>query len=116
MPAPTTRAHLDVIAYRCTPKLLDGATVHLRQFSTSFTSLWTLLDRQYKNIVKRDEAQAPHSVLTNALRCLSGGYVFFDPKAGLLATRHPLEDDVLRFPVKSPCLAVNGLPAFGVAV
>ena len=64
MPAPTTRACLNVLAYRCTPTLLDGATVHLRQFPTSVTSLWTLLDRQYKDIVKREEAQAPHSVLT----------------------------------------------------
>ncbi|MGW1055956.1 RNaseH domain-containing protein [Streptomyces sp. NPDC002521] len=96
MPAPTTRACLDVLAYRCTPDLLDGATVHLRQFSNSVTSLWTLLDRQYKDIVKREEAQAPHSVLTNALRCLTGGYVFFDPKQGLLATRHPLDGDTLR--------------------
>ncbi|MEU7244889.1 RNaseH domain-containing protein [Streptomyces sparsogenes] len=96
MPAPTTRACLDVLAYRCTPALLDGATVHLRQFPTSVTSLWTLLDRQYKDIVKREEAQAPHSVLTGALRCLTGGYVFFDPKQGLLATRRPLDDDTLR--------------------
>ncbi|MFG3398715.1 RNaseH domain-containing protein [Streptomyces parvus] len=96
MPAPTTRACLDVLAYRCTPTLLDGATVHLRQFPTSVTSLWTLLDRQYKDIVKREEAQAPHSVLTGALRCLTGGYVFFDPKQGLLATRRPLDDDTLR--------------------
>ncbi|MGW0954776.1 RNaseH domain-containing protein [Streptomyces sp. NPDC002545] len=96
MPAPTTRACLDVLAYRCTPGLLDGATVHLRRFPTSVTSLWTLLDRQYKDMVKREEAQAPHSVLTNALRCLTGGYVFFDPKQGLLATRHPLDEDTLR--------------------
>ncbi|EGG48279.1 hypothetical protein RKD19_000007 [Streptomyces canus] len=96
MPVPATRPCLDVLTYRCTPALLDGATVHLRQFPTSVTSLWTLLDRQYKDIVKREEAQAPHSVLTGALRCLTGGYVFFDPKQGLLATRRPLDDDTLR--------------------
>jgi hypothetical protein len=96
MPAPTTQSCLDVLAYRCTPALLDGAIVHLREFPTSVTSLWTLLDRQYKDIVKREEAQAPHSVLTNALRCLSGGYVFFDPKQGLLATRYRVDDDTLR--------------------
>ncbi|WP_432177121.1 RNaseH domain-containing protein [Streptomyces sp. Tue6028] len=96
MPAPTTRPCLDVLAYRCTPALLDGATVRLRRFPTSVTSLWTLLDRQYKDIVKREEAQAPHSVLTGALRCLTGGYVFFDPRQGLLATRRPLDDDTLR--------------------
>ncbi|MER5905152.1 RNaseH domain-containing protein [Streptomyces mirabilis] len=96
MPVPKTRPRLDTLAYRCTPALLDGATVHLRDFPTSVTSLWTLLDRQYKELVQREEAQAPHSVLTNALRCLTGGYVFFDPKQGLLATRHQVDDDTLR--------------------
>jgi hypothetical protein len=96
MPSQPTRPHLDTLAYRCTPALLDGSTVYLREFSKGVTSMWTLLDRQYKDLVNREEAQAPHSVLTNALRCLTGGYVWFDPKQGFLATRHPVDDDTLR--------------------
>ena len=96
MPQPSTQPHLDTLAFRCTPELLDGATVYLREFSKGVTSMWTLLDKQYKDMINREEAQAPHSVLTSALRCLTGGYVQFDPKQGFLATRHRVDDDTLR--------------------
>jgi hypothetical protein len=96
MPSQPTRPHLDTLAYRCTPTLLDGATVYLREFPKGVTSMWTLLDKQYKDMISREEAQAPHSVLTSALRCLTGGYVQFDPKQGFLATRHRVDDDTLR--------------------
>lgn len=96
MPQPSTQPHLDTLAFRCTPELLDGATVYLREFPKGVTSMWTLLDKQYQDMINREEAQAPHSVLTGALRCLTGGYVQFDPKQGFLATRHRVDDDTLR--------------------
>src|SRR5438309_1379802 len=96
MSEPKTRQRLDVLAYRCTPELLDDAAVYVREFSPGLKSLWVLFERDYKSLMQRDEVLAPHSIVTNALRCLSGGHVWFDPRAGFLATREPIEDDTLR--------------------
>jgi hypothetical protein len=96
MPEPKTRQRLDVLAYRCTPELLDDATVHVRELSPGVKSLWVMFERDYKNRMQRDEILAPHSIVTNALRGLTGGYVWFDPKVGFLATREPIDDDTLR--------------------
>lgn len=96
MSEPKTRQRLDVLAYRCTPELLDNAAVYVREFSPGVKSLWVMFERDYKNLMQRDEVLAPHSIVTNALRCLTGGYVWFDPKAGFLATRESIEDDTLR--------------------
>lgn len=93
---PNPRRRLDVLAYRATPDLLGDAAVHIREFDKGVISLWRLFDRDYRNYVGKDEAQAPHSVVTNALRCLTGGYVAFDPEEGFLVTREPVDDDTLR--------------------
>ncbi|MEV6227446.1 RNaseH domain-containing protein [Saccharopolyspora shandongensis] len=87
---------LDALAYRATPALLDGACIHLRELSPGAKSLWKMFDRDYKTRMNREEAQAPHSVVTNALRCLTGGYVWFDPDGGVLATLDPIDGDTLR--------------------
>ncbi len=93
--ASKNRRRLDELAYRCTPGLLGGSTVYLREFPDGVKSLWKLLDRNYKDRVGREEVQAPHSIVTTALRCLTGGYAFFDPKRGFLVTRDPIDDDTL---------------------
>ncbi|GAA3862741.1 hypothetical protein GCM10022243_31580 [Saccharothrix violaceirubra] len=90
-----TRSRLDVLAYRGTPDLLGDAAVHIREFDNGVTSLWRLFDRDYRDYVKADEAQAPHSVVVNALRCLTGGYAAFDPDEGFLVTREEIDDDTL---------------------
>jgi len=93
--AEKNRRRLDVLAYRCTPELLSGAAVHVREFSESVRSLWRLLERNYQNRMGRDEVQAPYSVAINALRCLTGGYAYFDPERLFLVTRDPVDDDLL---------------------
>jgi hypothetical protein len=90
-----TRRRLDVLAYRGTSDLLGDAAVHIREFDTGVISLWRLFERDYRDHVKADEAQAPHSVVVNALRCLTGGYVAFDPDRGFLVTREEVHDDTL---------------------
>ncbi|MEU4702830.1 RNaseH domain-containing protein [Nonomuraea dietziae] len=95
MVAAKNRRRLDVLAYRCTPDLLGGSTVYLRDFSAGVNSMWKILERNYRDRMGRDEIQAPHSIATNALRCLTGGYVYFDPERGFLVSRDPIDDDTL---------------------
>lgn len=95
MAEPKNRRRLDVLAYRCTPELLGGATVHVREFPEGVRSLWRLLERNYRDRMGREEIQAPYSVATNALRCLTGGYAYFDPGRLFLVTRDPVDDDLL---------------------
>lgn len=95
MVASKNRRRLDVLAYRCTPDLLSGSAVHLREFSAGVKSMWKILERNYRDRMGRDEVQAPHSITTNALRCLTGGYVHFDPERGFLVSRNPIDDDTL---------------------
>ncbi|WP_179199675.1 pPIWI_RE module domain-containing protein, partial [Streptomyces sp. NRRL B-24572] len=90
------KQQLNVAAYLCTPQLLDGATVVVREFDNGFKNLWRGFDRAYKGLAGREEVQAPHSIVTTALRCLTGGYVHFDPWAGVLVTRVEIDDDTLR--------------------
>ncbi|MEV5721793.1 RNaseH domain-containing protein [Amycolatopsis mediterranei] len=90
-----TRRRLDVLAYRGTPELLGDAAVYIREFDRGVTSLWRMFDRDYRDYVKAEEAQAPHSVVVNALRCLTGGYAAFDPVEGFLVTREEIDDDTL---------------------
>jgi hypothetical protein len=89
------RRRLDVLAYRCTPGLLGGAAVHVREFPEGVRSLWRLLERNYQDRMGRDEVQAPYSVAVSALRCLTGGYAYFDPERLFLVTRDPVDDDLL---------------------
>lgn len=96
MAEPKTRQRLDVLAYRCTPELLGDAIVYIRELTPGVKSLWKIFERDYKKLMQRDEILAPHSIVTNALRCLSGGYVWFDPYLGFLATREPIDDGTLR--------------------
>ena len=93
--AEKNRRRLDALAYRCTPELLSGAAVHVREFSESVRSLWRLLERNYQDRMGREEVQAPYSVAINALRCLTGGYAYFDPERLFLVTRDPVDDDLL---------------------
>jgi pPIWI_RE module N-terminal domain/RNaseH domain of pPIWI_RE/MID domain of pPIWI_RE len=95
MAEPKSRRRLDVLAYRCTPELLGGATVHVREFPEGVRSLWRLLERNYRDRMGREEIQAPHSVATNALRCLTGGYAYFNPERLFLVTHDPVDDDLL---------------------
>ena len=97
MAAAKTRTRLDVLAYRCTPALLAGADVYLREFPQGVRSMWKILERNYLDRTKHtDQAQAPYSVITNALRCLTGGYAYFDPKKLFLVTGAPINDDLLQ--------------------
>jgi hypothetical protein len=93
--AEKNRRRLDVLAYRCTPELLGGAAVHVREFPEGVRSLWRLLERNYQDRTGRDEAQPPYSVAINALRCLTGGYAHFNPGRLFLVTRDPVDDDLL---------------------
>lgn len=93
--APNPRRRLDVLAYRATPDLLGHASIHIREFDKGVTSLWRMFDRDYRNHTGKDEALAPRSVAVNALRCLTGGYVAFDPDNGFLVTHEPVDDDTL---------------------
>jgi hypothetical protein len=93
--AEKNRRRLDVLAYRGTPELLGGATVHVREFSEGVRSLWRMLERNYQDRMGRDEVQAPYSVAISALRCLTGGYAYFDPERQFLVTRDPVDDDLL---------------------
>jgi hypothetical protein len=95
MAASKNRRRLDELAYRCAPGLLDGSAVYLREFPDGVKSLWRLLERNYQDRMGRQEVQAPHSIVTTALRCLTGGYAFFDPGRGFLVTRAPIDDDTL---------------------
>jgi hypothetical protein len=96
MAEPKKRRRLDTLAYRCTPALLDGATVWIREFPAGVRSMWRILERDYGNRVGREEAQPPYSIATSALRCLAGGYAYFDPERLFLVTRDPIDDDLLR--------------------
>ncbi len=97
MAAAKPRTQLDVLAYRCTPALLDGADVYLREFPQGVRSMWKILERNYLDRTKHtDQAQAPYSVITNALRCLTGGHAYFDPKKLFLVTGAPITDDLLQ--------------------
>jgi hypothetical protein len=89
------RRRLDVLAYRCTPELLGGSTVHLREFPDSVRSMWRILERSYKDRVGNEYAQAPYLIVTNALRCLTGGYAYFNPERLFLVTRDPIDNDLL---------------------
>ena len=89
------RRRLDVLAYRCTPALLGGATVCVREFPEGVRSNWRLLERNYQDRMGRDEVQAPYSIAISALRCLTGGYAYFDPERLFLVTRDPVNDDLL---------------------
>jgi hypothetical protein len=106
-----TRRRLDVLAYRCTPQLLSGATVHVREFPEGVRSLWRLLTRNYQDRVGRDQVQAPYTIATSALRCLTGGYAYFDPERLFLVTRDPVDDDLLRdaFTLMSRLTAGDGI-------
>ncbi|MEU3047996.1 RNaseH domain-containing protein [Streptomyces sp. NPDC006984] len=95
-PRVNKKQRLNVAAYLCTPQLLDGAAVVVREFDNGFKNLWRGFDRAYKDLAGREEVQAPHSIVTTALRCLTGGYVHFDPWAGVLVTRVEIDDDTLR--------------------
>jgi hypothetical protein len=95
MAVPKNSRRLDVLAYRCTPELLDGSTVHLRVFPDSVRSMWRMLERSYKDRMGNEEVQAPYSIATNALRCLTGGYAYFNPERLFLVTRDPIDDDLL---------------------
>lgn len=95
MAAAKNRRRLDVLAYRCTPGLLGGATVCVREFPEGVRSNWRLLERNYQDRMGRDEVQAPYSIAISALRCLTGGYAYFDPERLFLVTRDPVEDDLL---------------------
>lgn len=90
------RRRLDVLGYRCTPELLGNSTVYLRQFPEPVKSLWTLLERRYKDRMGREEIQAPYTIATTALRCLTGGYAYFDPDRLFLVTAKSIDDDTLR--------------------
>ncbi|MFE3558556.1 RNaseH domain-containing protein [Streptomyces sp. NPDC059193] len=94
-PSPN-RYRLDVCAYRATPELLDGASVHLLELGPAALSLWRLLENNYRKRRARDEVQVPHSILTTVLRAYTGGYVWFDPKNGFLVARDALDTGVLR--------------------
>lgn len=107
---PNPGRRLDVLAYRCTPELLDGASVYVRELSPGARSLWKLFDRDYKNMMNREEVQAPHSVVTNALRCLTGGYVWFEPNDGFLVTLDEIDDDTLRDAFTLMCKHALGTP------
>ncbi|MEV7970695.1 RNaseH domain-containing protein [Sphaerisporangium sp. NPDC088356] len=89
------RRQLDLLAYRATPALLADATVNLRLFEPGVVSMWRLLDRQYRELVNNSDAQTPYSIATNALRCLTGGYVHLDTDRGFLVSREPIDDDTL---------------------
>src|SRR5450755_150597 len=95
MAVPANRRSLDVLAYRCTPELLGGSTVYLREFPENVRSLWSILDHHYKERMGREEVQAPYSIATNVLRCLTGGYAYFNPSRLFLVTRDPADDDLL---------------------
>ena len=95
MAEPKNRRRLDVLAYRCTPELLGGATVHVRELPEGVRSLWRLLERDCRDRMGREDVQAPYTVATNALRCLTGGYAYFDPIRLFLVTRDPVDDDLL---------------------
>ena len=92
---PKNRRRLDVLAYRCTPALLGGSAVYLREFPEGVRSMWRIVERNYKDRMGREEVQAPYSIATSALRCLTGGYAYFDPQRLFLVTRDPIEDDLL---------------------
>jgi hypothetical protein len=70
--------------------------------------MWKLLERNYRDRVGRDEVQAPYSIATNALRCLSGGYAYFDPKRLFLVTGEPIDDDTLRDTFTLMCGLASG--------
>ncbi|GHJ49064.1 hypothetical protein Cs7R123_64060 [Catellatospora sp. TT07R-123] len=89
------RRRLDVLGYRCTPELLGDSTVYLRQFPDAVKSLWTLLERRYRDRMGREEVQAPYTIATTALRCLTGGYAFFDPERLFLVSGRSIDDDTL---------------------
>jgi hypothetical protein len=109
MPA-NPRRRLDTLAYRCTPELLDGASVYVRELTPGAKSLWKMFDRDFKQQMNREEVQAPHSVVTNALRCLTGGYVWFDPSDGFLVTLDEVDDDTLRDAFTLMCRRALGTP------
>ncbi|GAA0983047.1 hypothetical protein GCM10009555_053990 [Acrocarpospora macrocephala] len=94
MPA-KLRRHLDMLAYRCTPRLLGDAAVYLREFDKGVLSMWRMLDRDYRTRMNNEEAQAPYSIATNALRFMTGGYAHLDTDRGYLVTREPIDDDLL---------------------
>ncbi len=109
MAAAKNRRRLDVLAYRCTPRLLDEASVHLRALPDGVRSMWRILERNYRERVERDEVQAPYSVAMNALRCLTGGYVHFDPKRLFLVSSQPIDNDTLRDTFTLFCGLASGM-------
>lgn len=95
MAEPKNRRRLDILAYRCTSALLGGATVCVREFPEGVRSMWRMLERSYSARMGREEIQPPYSTATSALRCLTGGYAYFNPERLFLVTRDPVDDDLL---------------------
>ncbi|MFM9630201.1 MULTISPECIES: RNaseH domain-containing protein [Streptomyces] len=93
---PKATQRLDLLAVRVTRSLLSDASVHVRDCGPAGVKLWNIFDNAYRRRAGRDEVQAPHSVATTALRALTGGYVWFDAKRAVLASRDPIDDDMVR--------------------
>lgn len=87
---------LDLLAYHGTRELLGTAKVTVRALDASVRPMWQNLDSAYKATVGNAQAMVPRSIAATALRCLTGGYVHFDPEKLILATREPLDDETIR--------------------
>ncbi|MGF1426561.1 RNaseH domain-containing protein [Kitasatospora sp. LaBMicrA B282] len=87
---------LDLLAGRVTRDLLADASVHIRDCGPAGVNMWRIFENAYRRRAGREEVQAPHSIVTTALRALTGGYVWLDAKKAVLASRDPIDDDTVR--------------------
>lgn len=85
---------LNLAALRCTPALLDGATLYVRRLDEAFSQLWWNFETDYKDHCGREEVQAPRTIATTALQAYTGGNVHFDPRRNhrVLVSLHPIDD------------------------
>jgi RNaseH domain of pPIWI_RE/pPIWI_RE module N-terminal domain/MID domain of pPIWI_RE len=90
--------YLNTLAFRCTPALVGDDSVYVRHLDKETEKLWSDFDWQCKQRYGDEAAQAPYSIATTVLSVISGGYVYFDPdyRGPFLASREPLDDDLLR--------------------